>query len=314
MANTALESYANDFETALASAVTTTTATTITVAAITGAPTSGNFRIRVDNELMLVTGGHGTTTWTVTRGVEGTTAATHSVGAIVVHVLTASALQNLALQAESWTHAATLHYEGSSITASANSTAEASTYVTNGQFIAQPFVLTTGTSVDRVTLQARKFGNGADVTISVRADSGGSPSTTTLASVTLPPEFLTTTARSVSLPLRASSLTNGSTYWVVISSGGTASNYLIFSASTATTPYLKTSTNGTTWNATTTRLMFDVFAGATGLLVNSTTDSTEWTELVYSSGSLASVNEYIGSFRNTRTLNYDASGVLIGVA
>jgi hypothetical protein len=52
------------------------TQTTVTVASATGFPTSP-FTIRVDDESMNVTAGFGTTTWTVTRGVNGTTAASH---------------------------------------------------------------------------------------------------------------------------------------------------------------------------------------------------------------------------------------------
>ena len=48
--------------------------TTITVASAAGFPTSGTYYVRVDNEVMQVTGGQGTTTWTVTRGQLGTTA------------------------------------------------------------------------------------------------------------------------------------------------------------------------------------------------------------------------------------------------
>ena len=57
--------------------------TTITVASAAGFPAGGSFRIRVDDEDMTVTAGQGSTTWTVTRGVNGTTAATHAVGASV---------------------------------------------------------------------------------------------------------------------------------------------------------------------------------------------------------------------------------------
>lgn len=61
----------------------TATQTTITVASASGFPTNGAFRIRVDDEDMTVTGGQGTTTWTVVRGVAGTPAATHASGASV---------------------------------------------------------------------------------------------------------------------------------------------------------------------------------------------------------------------------------------
>lgn len=81
----------------MAAAVTSTTATTITTAA--AAPTalqgSGQFRIVVDSEIMIVTAGATGTSWTVTRGAEGSTAATHLSGVSVYHDLTAGALTNL---------------------------------------------------------------------------------------------------------------------------------------------------------------------------------------------------------------------------
>ena len=52
---------------------------------------SGNFRILIDSEIMLVTGVSGTT-FTVSRHQEGTSASAHSNGAAVKHVLTAGAL------------------------------------------------------------------------------------------------------------------------------------------------------------------------------------------------------------------------------
>jgi len=63
--------------TSLPSAI-NSTQTTITVASATGFPAS-SFRIRIDDEQMTVTAGFGTTTWTVTRGVNNTTAASHVV-------------------------------------------------------------------------------------------------------------------------------------------------------------------------------------------------------------------------------------------
>lgn len=56
-------------------------ATSLTVASATGFPTAGNFTILVGAEAMTVTAGQGTTTWTVTRGVNGTTAAAHALNA-----------------------------------------------------------------------------------------------------------------------------------------------------------------------------------------------------------------------------------------
>jgi len=57
--------------------------TTISVASASGFPTSGTFRIRIDDEDMTVTCGLGTTTWTVTRGVNSTTAASHVISQAV---------------------------------------------------------------------------------------------------------------------------------------------------------------------------------------------------------------------------------------
>jgi hypothetical protein len=50
--------------------------TTLSVASSTGFPLT-TFRIRIDDEVMTVTGGFGTGTWTVVRGANGTTAAAH---------------------------------------------------------------------------------------------------------------------------------------------------------------------------------------------------------------------------------------------
>ncbi|MBX9788582.1 MAG: hypothetical protein K2Y37_06675 [Pirellulales bacterium] len=67
--------------------------TTVDVASATGFPTLAQYRIRIDDEIILVTSGAGTTTWTISRGEEGTVAASHSDGAAITHVLTAGALR-----------------------------------------------------------------------------------------------------------------------------------------------------------------------------------------------------------------------------
>jgi hypothetical protein len=56
---------------------------TITVASAAGFPTSGSYYIRIENEVLQVTGGQGTTTWTVGRGQLGTSATTHATGATI---------------------------------------------------------------------------------------------------------------------------------------------------------------------------------------------------------------------------------------
>jgi hypothetical protein len=75
-----------------ASLATTTTAdpgsggTTLAVTSAAKFPASGNYKIQVDNEIMRVTGGQGTTSWTVTRGIDGTTAVAHTIGVPVKYV------------------------------------------------------------------------------------------------------------------------------------------------------------------------------------------------------------------------------------
>jgi len=61
----------------------TNVATTLTVNSAAGFPSSNQFAIQIDSELLVVTAGMGTTTWTVRRGVNGTTAVSHSNAAIV---------------------------------------------------------------------------------------------------------------------------------------------------------------------------------------------------------------------------------------
>lgn len=73
-------------KTTLNGAIGTTDGTSITVNADLGISGSKEFRIEVGSELMIVTAGHGTTTYTVTRGADGSTAATHSNGADVFYM------------------------------------------------------------------------------------------------------------------------------------------------------------------------------------------------------------------------------------
>lgn len=61
--------------------------TSLVVASAADFPISGPYRIRVGSELMEVTAGQGTTGWTVTRGVDGTTAASHGDAATVRHMV-----------------------------------------------------------------------------------------------------------------------------------------------------------------------------------------------------------------------------------
>ncbi|MEM3008358.1 MAG: hypothetical protein QXU32_01460 [Nitrososphaerales archaeon] len=89
-----VEQLKNLADSKLASAM-DSTQTTLTVLSGEGArfPSVGNFRVTVDDEIMLCTA-RSNDTLTVVRGVEGTTAAAHSAGAEVVHTLTKEGLDN----------------------------------------------------------------------------------------------------------------------------------------------------------------------------------------------------------------------------
>lgn len=86
------EQFSNRAQTTLNGGISNVTETIIVTSA-SAFPASGNFRILIDSEIILVTSVAGNTfTCTGGRGAESTTAAAHSNGATVTHVLTAGAL------------------------------------------------------------------------------------------------------------------------------------------------------------------------------------------------------------------------------
>jgi hypothetical protein len=89
---TPIEQFSNNPQTTLAGAISSTSRpVTFSVASAVGFPVSAQYRILIDAEILLVTAGAGTTSWTATT-VEGTAAATHADSAQVRHILTAGAL------------------------------------------------------------------------------------------------------------------------------------------------------------------------------------------------------------------------------
>jgi Tfp pilus assembly protein PilV len=64
----------------------TASTTTLAVASAAAFPATAEFRVKVDSEVLLVTAGAGTASWTVTRGADGTIATTHTTGAAVTLV------------------------------------------------------------------------------------------------------------------------------------------------------------------------------------------------------------------------------------
>lgn len=87
------ERYANNPASTLNGAI-NNSVTTLVVTSATGFSTQPNFRLLIDSEYLLVTAVAGAS-FTVTRGIEGSTAASHSNGAAVTQLLTAGGLQQL---------------------------------------------------------------------------------------------------------------------------------------------------------------------------------------------------------------------------
>ena len=86
----AVEQFANNAASPLASGI-SSVATTLSVASAAKFPAVPQFRIIVDGELMLVTGVSGNT-FTVNRGIEGTTPVAHAAGATITQIITAGGL------------------------------------------------------------------------------------------------------------------------------------------------------------------------------------------------------------------------------
>lgn len=91
MANKA-EQYANSARSTLNGAI-NNSVTSLVVASGTPFPSAGNFRLKIDDEIMIVGARSGTTLSSITRGAEGTTAASHADGAAVTSPLTAASVR-----------------------------------------------------------------------------------------------------------------------------------------------------------------------------------------------------------------------------
>lgn len=140
--------------TTLAAAVTTPTVTSITVASASGFPTSGNYTITIGTEQMTVTGGWGTTTWTVTRGVNGTTAATHANAASVAQV--SISVSSAAGFPASGSYTVLVDSEQMTVTAGQGTNLWTVTRAANGTTAA---VHSTGATVDPTTISVSSYAN-----------------------------------------------------------------------------------------------------------------------------------------------------------
>lgn len=190
-------------------------------------------------------------------------------------------------------HPTTYLYAGN--TQQSQTTDGAAATNSNGLWVAQKFSLLAGvTTLGRAGLWLKFTGAPGVLHVSLRADATGHPAATELAGVDVPREFTSGTASEVSIPLPASGLTAGGTYWVVCTATGDASNFWSVERSNQTSG-ASTSPDGSTWTAQAYGFMFETFdQTATGQVTNSYSDAgSRWTVLRYDTGRhLTTVKEY----------------------
>lgn len=87
------EEYINGYSVTVGTGGITNVATSLPVS--TPASVDSGFRILIGLELLLVTAGGTSTTWTVTRGIEGTTATSHSASDVINVILSAGSLDQI---------------------------------------------------------------------------------------------------------------------------------------------------------------------------------------------------------------------------
>ena len=166
----AVEQFANDYATTLDGGIAYDDAT-LTLASATGAP-AAPFRVRIEDELILVGARTTTACSSLTRGVEGTTAAGHLTGVAVTHVLTAAGLETVRgviVQDEGSplaTTGTTLNFTGGGVVASGSGTTK--TIAISGASVAD--ILDLPTAEDDTALVLAPDGTGG---VEFRAEAGG---------------------------------------------------------------------------------------------------------------------------------------------
>ena len=123
-----IETFVNDPATTVTAAVAPSDSS-ITVTSSSGFPTYGQFRIRLDDELCMVTNVSGTT-WTVARGAESTGASSHVIGSTVNAFFTQGSLYQWLLD---WVFGYGFKWQGIWSNLTAYSTNDVVTYL-NGKY------------------------------------------------------------------------------------------------------------------------------------------------------------------------------------
>lgn len=99
------------------------------------------------------------------------------------------------------------------------------------QDFAQSFQVSESGAVNKVDLYLKKVSTPSNLTVRIVTNSGGSPSTSTLASGSLSASLVSTTYGWVSVPLSSNpELTAGTTYWIVVDGSTNSSRYYMMGA------------------------------------------------------------------------------------
>jgi hypothetical protein len=159
-------------------------------------------------------------------------------------------------------------------------------------------------------------GSGADVTITLFATTSGVPTTqvtsTVASQVVLPAEFIPTGAPGVCYaPLPISGLTPSTIYAMVLTSPGTASNYVTWQKSVRTGAAFSGNGSGGGWVSQPFGMRYELWAGPgigslgqDGRLAFVFEDGgARWSQFVRTpNGTIATVREYTGAMRSQRTV------------
>lgn len=124
---------------------------------------------------------------------------------------------------------------------------------TAAQDVAQSFIISTNTAINKAQFYIRKIGNPSNATVSLVTNSAGSPGTTVIASGTLSASLVTTSYGWVQVIFTSNPvLIPGATYWLVIDAGVSASSYYTLGANSGeyTSGSAKIGRYGTSWSAT----------------------------------------------------------------
>lgn len=154
------------------------------------------------------------------------------------------------------THQNTFVYTGALI--ASQTTAGSGSVNSNGVWNAQSFATGSFTTTGRFAFNLVVTGGPAPITLSLQANNAGVPSGTALTSTTVSAGWGNATAAYQSIPLVATGLTASTTYWLVASSAGDASDFYQFNKSNQASG-AATSSNGTSWTAQAYGLLFDVW-------------------------------------------------------